>query len=47
MFTLYSVQLRVFEFAVFDAIERTVGGDIGRSHVTQGRESSIGCEGEK
>ena len=37
----------VFEFAVFDAMERNVEDDIGRSHVTQGRESQIGCEGEK
>ena len=46
MFILLSEQ-RVFEFLVFDAMERNVEGDIGRSQVTQGRESPIGCEGEK
>ena len=28
-------------------MERNVEGDIGRSRVTQGGESPIGCEGEK
>ena len=46
MFILLS-EHRVFEFLVFDAMERNVEDDIGRSHVTQGRESPIGCEGEK
>ena len=46
MFMLCSVH-GVFEFPVFDAMERNVEGDIGRSRVTQGGESPLGCEGEK